>query len=394
MRIVFFIPKILRDSHRFIYDFDRLEAEGFKFTVLDATLFYGNFATSTEEIILRNRSVIKDEQDLIDFSKSLTAENILYVIKDHDLNYSSRELKRIIRKGDKILSYNTKTFAEIDKPPKWRTLIESSVRGLSKVIPLHFLKFYYSFFYKIPLPDYYLCSTNYLMPIKAYLTVKPENRFSVHADDINHILNAKTERFLKNGQKLAVFLDQGIPFLHNTHPGVYNEPFPNKYIDSYYQNLRKTFSFIKKEFGIDEVIVALHPDAIVFEKELEGKFNGIRTLIGKTKDLIRASDLVLAHNSTSINFAVYYNKPVLILKDDIIYNYHPRLKKLFNFYTNYLDMKSLYMDKNLENVSTKPYINLEKYNLYRKRFLKDNNIQDNSFYYAITNILKKEGYQK
>ncbi len=390
MKTVFFIPKILRDSHRFIYDLDRFEAEGFNFTILDTTIFYGNLATASEEIILRNRYIIKDEQDFNNFSKSLTKENVLYVIKDHDLNYSSGELKKIIRKGDIILSYNTKTFAEIDSPPKWRMLIENSVRKLSNVLPLHFLKYYYSFFYQLPLPDYYLCSTSYLLPIKAYITVKPENRFSVHADDMNHIINSTSESFVKKGQKLAVFLDQGIPFLHNTHPGVYNEPFPNDYLDKYYSNLITTFSYIKKEFKIDEIIVALHPDAIAFKKELHGKFQGIKTIIGKTKDLIKDADLVLAHNSTSINFAIYYEKPVLILKDAIIYNYHPRIKKLFNFYTNYLNMSSLYMDRNLNIQTVQPYIDFNKYDLYKKRFLKDNNIQENSFYYAVRNILERE----
>lgn len=390
MKTVFIVPKILRDSHRFIYDFDRFEAEGINFTILDATIFYGNFATATEEIILRNRYIIKDEQDLNNFSQSLTNENVLYVIKDHDLNYSSRELKKIIRKGDIILSYNTKTFAEIDSPPKWRTFIENSVRKLSRVLPLHFLKYYYSLFYNIPIPDYYLCSTTFLLPLKAYLTVKPGNRFSVHADDMNHIINAPSETFVEKGEKMAVFLDQGIPFLHNTHPGVYNEPFPKDYLDNYYSNLILTFSHIKKTYNIDKIIVALHPDAIAFKKELHGKFQGIKTIIGKTKDLIKDADLVLAHNSTSINFAIYYEKPVLILKDAIIYNYHPRIKKLFNFYTNYLNMSSLYMDRDLNFENAQPYIDFNKYKLYKKRFLKDNDIQENSFYYAVRSILERE----
>jgi len=390
MNIVFFVPKILRDSHRYIYDFDHFKATGFNFTILDATIFYGNFATATEEIILNNRYIIKDEKDLINYSQSLSKENILYVIKDHDLNYSSRELKKIIRKGDIILSYNTKTFAEIESPPKWRLLIENSVRKLSRVLPLHFLKYYYSFFYQIPLPDYYLCSTSYLLPIKAYLTVKPQNRFSVHADDMNHILSTTNNQFVKKGEKLAVFLDQGIPFLHHTHPGVYNEPFPNDYLDNYYSNLITTFSNIKKEFKIDEIIVALHPDAIAFKKELHGKFQGIKTIIGKTKDLIKDADLVLAHNSTSINFAIYYEKPVIILKDAIIYNYHPRIKKLFDFYTNYLKMNSLYMDVDSNFETLQPYIDHNKYKLYKKRFLKDNDIQENSFYYTVRNIIERE----
>ncbi|SFN73713.1 hypothetical protein [Salegentibacter flavus] len=390
MKIVFFIPKILRDSHRYIYNFDRFEAEGLDFAILDATIFYGNVATTTENIILQNRYIIRDKEDFDNFNQTLPKESILYVIKDHDLNYSSRELKKIIRKNDIILSYNTKTFATLETPPKWRTLIEKSVRKLAEVLPLHFLKYYYSIFYNIPLPDYYLCSTSYLLPLKAYLTVKPANRFSVHADDMNHIINEPSERFVEEGKKLAVFLDQGIPFLHKTHPGVYKDSFPEEYLDNYYSNLMTTFSHIKKTSNIDEIIVALHPDAVVFEKELYGKFPGIQTIIGKTKDLIREADLVLAHNSTSINFAVYYEKPVLIFKDDLIYNYHPRVKKLFDFYTGYLNMNSIYIDKNLQDQQAKPFIDRERYQLYKNRYIKDNHIQENSYYYAINRILKTE----
>jgi hypothetical protein len=389
MRIVFFIPKILRDAHRYIYNLDRFESEGLDFTILDATIFYGNVATATEDIILRNRYVVKDDQDLYSFSQTLPKEGVLYVVKDHDLHYSSRELKKIIRRGDQVLSYNTKTFATIDPPSKWRTLIEDSAGKLERILPLHLFKHYYSLIYKIPIPDYYLCSTTFLFPLKAYLTVKPGNRFSVHADDMNHIINAPSETFVEEGKKFAVFVDQGIPFLHDTHPGVYPDPLPKKYFDEYYSNLMATFDHIKDVFNIDEVVVALHPNTVAYKKKMEGKFPGIRAIIGKTKDLIREADLVLAHNSTSINFAIYYEKPVFILKDEIIYNYNPRIKKLFDFYTNYLNMKSFYTDKDLKNQQITPFVDEEKYKLYKNRYIKDNSIEENSYYYAIRQILER-----
>src|SRR5690606_22442153 len=154
-------------------------------------------------------------------------------------------------------------------------------RVIDKYFPLHFFKFYYKWKYDIVIPDYYLFSTNYVIPVKIYLTIKKQNRIVVHSDDYNHILNPAPP-VIDSKNKIGVFVDQAIPFAIQTHPKIYKkEDLPKAYIKNYYKNVCKTLLYLKKNLELDEIVIALHPSSNLFKKELEGKFFPFRTFEGK-----------------------------------------------------------------------------------------------------------------
>ncbi|WPY99721.1 hypothetical protein [Christiangramia sp. OXR-203] len=385
MKVIFFSPNILRDAHKQIFQLDRLVKEGFDVVMLDATRFYGNKSTATEEIILNNKIECSTEEDFYNFKQSLGKDPVLYVAFDQYMNFAAPILRILVRKQDKVLSYHTKRFSTAQFPTnKLRIIFDKVVKKADKMLPLHLFAPIYRWKYKIFIPDYYLCSTNYVIPTKAYLTIKKDNRIVVHADDINNIIKEKSSTF-SEGLKIGVFLDQVLPFQDRLHPKI-TPPIPHEYIELYYKNLEKTLWKLKEELHLDKVIIALHPDAVKLEQELADKFKGFDTRIGATNELIKNAEIVFGHSSTALGFAVFYRKPVILFKDEFLMKDFDLIQKFTSFFENALGFKQIYMDKTFK-LPEKPFqIDEAKYDDYIHKFLKDNTIQENSYYYAINKI--------
>ena len=105
-----------------------------------------------------------------------------------------------------------------------------------------------------------------------------------------------------------VFLDEYNPF----HPDMMTEGGAGLWLDpeEYYGGLARFFSYVEEKTGLPVKIAAhprsrydLHPDY----------FKGRDVIIGKTIELVSGAKAVLAHASTSINFAVLYKKPIIFL---------------------------------------------------------------------------------
>lgn len=109
------------------------------------------------------------------------------------------------------------------------------------------------------------------------------------------------------GVRYAVFLDEWVPH----HPDYLHERGkPDCTAEQYYPPLNKFFDNLEDELAL-EVIIAAHPRARYDEQS--NPFGGRSVVFGKTIQLVRDSQLVLAHASTAINFAVLYEKPIIFL---------------------------------------------------------------------------------
>jgi hypothetical protein len=104
----------------------------------------------------------------------------------------------------------------------------------------------------------------------------------------------------------AVFLDEYWPF----HPDFLQEGVPNPVAaDVYYPALNRVFEKIERDLGW-RVIIAAHPRS---RYESSNYFGDRPVIKGETINLVRGSKLVIGHDSTSLNFAIMYRKPVLFL---------------------------------------------------------------------------------
>ena len=122
----------------------------------------------------------------------------------------------------------------------------------------------------------------------------------------------------------AVYLDTGIP------------AFPSDFllmgqkellqIDMWYPNLNRFFNFVEKTLDL-RVEVAVHPKHI--GREHANLFSSRKILIGNTWSDVASSRLAIATFSTSISFAICFDKPLILVWSDSIESGVDARKKSF-----------------------------------------------------------------
>ena len=156
--------------------------------------------------------------------------------------------------------------------------------------------------------------------------------------------------------------------------------------ERYYLKICKFFYKIEKETGF-KVIIAAHPRSKY--EEHPDYFDGREVIRGKTMELVRDSEFVLIHGSTSLNFAVLYYKPVLFLTivkmeqskhfSDSVRVFSSELNKGF------IPIDSGYKidwDKELQ-------IDREAYANYKEKYIKRRNTKEEYFWQIVADEIKK-----
>ena len=139
----------------------------------------------------------------------------------------------------------------------------------------------------------------------------------------------------KDKQKMAVFIDQYIPF----HPDRLNAGYDVS-ADQYFDELNKAFDLIEMKYNC-KVVIAAHPAAMEYRNK--NYFHNREIFYGKTKDLVYNSDIVIAHQSTGMSFAIIYEKPIIIIINKQFHNLHIGQSCLYKqrvLNTNYIDFCS------------------------------------------------------
>ncbi|MGY5850477.1 hypothetical protein [Salegentibacter sp. F14] len=375
MKVVFYFAKILRNSHLEIFELDKLVSKGYEVILLDLTKMHGGRATCDNEFMLSLITQCYSKEDLTNFVRNLGSEPVIYVCNDSYLTKPYDSLNILKRDQDRILGFRTKTIP----------IQHKNLSILKRVLRATFRRdnIFHSLFQKVYkfkrnylIPDYFLCSTNYDLPLKIALTLKKENIIIAHADDINKTL--KVDSSAKTNQRTGVFLDQLLPIAYKNH-------FPDKYFEQYYEKLGKSLDALKVEFDLDEILIAEHPESKIYSEKLKDKFKGYSRLRGRTHELIRDSSVVFAHFSTSIGFAAFYQKPIVMLKDRKFED----VERISLAMKSFVDMLNLpIMDMDTRNTKALIDLSVDKksYDDYIKKFLKDGIVNENSYYYAIRKI--------
>ena len=105
-----------------------------------------------------------------------------------------------------------------------------------------------------------------------------------------------------------LFIDNGML----NHPDYYlNHQKPYCTDTLYYSAINKLFNKIEEETNL-KVIISAHPKTRNID-DLKKKFNNRDISIDHTAELVRSSSIVLAHDTSAINFAVLWNKPLLFI---------------------------------------------------------------------------------
>jgi len=174
--------------------------------------------------------------------------------------------------------------------------------------------------------------------------------------DVNNI----SERIIK--KPYCVFLDINLAFHKDLKWVGLNYIDPLKY----HSALNKFFTQIETQYGV-QVVVAAHPTASYDDKIFEGRM----VLNGATARLIKDSEFVISHHSTSISYAVLNKKPLaFIYSDEIAKIYKNTIFNYIQDFAEYLGASMYNIDDTTRKVQAViNSVNQDKYNKYKYDFL-------------------------
>lgn len=186
---------------------------------------------------------------------------------------------------------------------------------------------------------------------------------------------------VETDDELCVFLDEYLPF----HPDYIHSGLSVPAIsDEYYPNLCKFFDFIENKYNV-HVVIAAHPRSKY--EEHPDYFGGRPVIRGKTVELVRKSKFIIAHSSTSINFAVLFHKPMIFITSN-------RLKEswmgpFIELMASMLGKKTIDVDNSLRiDWGEELLVNKDAYLYYKHNYIKKNDTEDLLFWQIFANHIR------
>lgn len=172
-------------------------------------------------------------------------------------------------------------------------------------------------------------------------------------------------------KKYNVFLDEYLPFHPDFLTMGIGYPLPP---EDYYPALGIFFDVLEEKTGA-ETRIAAHPRSTY--ESMPDLFSGRPLFKGKTSLLVKNANLVIAHMSTSVNFAVLYRKPIVFITSD-------KLKKM----DSGKNITGLYIQTMAELFGKEP-VNVDHLEDFSLADLMT--IDDETYTTYITNYIKKPG---
>ena len=202
-----------------------------------------------------------------------------------------------------------------------------------------------------------------------------------HSLDYDLYLEAQKEVLGRTSHKYLVFLDEDVPF----HPDyeVLKVPVPSP-PENYYPRLVRFFEFAEQQLGC-EVVIAAHPRS-KFETNPD-YFRGRSIQRNKTLQLVRDATLVISHASTSLNFAVLYEKPVVfVTTDDLERSY---LKGRVATMAHWFGKQPIDIEAPLTSDLTRELrVDRERYRRYRECYIKKPGSEELPAWQILSNYLR------
>lgn len=203
----------------------------------------------------------------------------------------------------------------------------------------------------------------------------------LHTLDYDIFLN-NSEKSTHEEQKIAVFLDEFLPF----HPDFIRMGIePPERAEEYYPKLNRFFDAMEQNDNV-KVVIAAHPRS---DYEIRPDyFNGRTVIKNRTSSLIKKCESVIIHSSTSINFPIIYNKPLIFITSNSLRKgytgpYIDKIAQIFGKEPFNLDQ--------LQNIDWKSEytINKDAYAKYKEMYIKTPMSEDVLFWQQVANYLER-----
>lgn len=262
---------------------------------------------------------------------------------------------------------------------------------------------------------------NYQLPAKIFsghteLLQNYLNKYNLPRDIVIPIHSFDYDRYLEYQEKpfstvacdkpFCVFLDQALT--HHSDFGKSTSMGKLKFVNcypvtakKYFASLRRFFDMLEDKTGLT-VVIAGSPRSR-YDVNKNGRSNNAQDLFGNrpffkdnTIELVAESSLVLLHNSTAINFAVLFNKTILLIRTREMLNSYG-FASLINNMASILDAKSICIDDNNQDNSAKEIdkIGLENYAMWKKnydkykyKYVMTKNLADKTTWEFVLNTLR------
>ncbi len=226
-------------------------------------------------------------------------------------------------------------------------------------------------FQKIKAPNYLIVGgLKSLQSPQASIIDKSTKLIWTHTYDFDKYLYSCKKKdddridFIK--KKFAVFIDAPSPLIKHDAliPGI-SSPLTS---DIYFPRLCNFFDEIEKNLNM-KVIIASHPKSN--HLDTPEYYGGRRVYKNMTVDLIKKSKLVINRNSTAINFAILFSKPIMFHTSNQILS-HAVMSKQINSMARLLKKTPINIDV-LENINWNNQLKINKdlYKNYYNQYIKN-----------------------
>ena len=344
-------------------------AKKFNFYIVDLSGIVHKSSNKDDDFISQNSNLYFEQLhcfDNVEALKDFLSKNlILYYIDLMGVDSSCSKIRQVLKyKNIKRIKFYLGELPQLHSATNFFSRLKSAILK-GNFFNKAFNYLYRKFFIQINEPqiDISVYSGNIC---KERFIEENKKIIWAHALDyevyLNRVEQVKPER-IKN---YAVFLDQNAPF----HPDYtfHNNRAPVK-ASNYFKSLNAFFDDIEEITGL-EIIIASHPRTTI-----NNDFWGDRKSISEnTPELVQHANLVLAHYSTAISFAVLWGKPILQLTtNEYINSYrHDR----FLAFASALDLNLLNTDNyKKENLKKEDLFEVNKvlYKNYEDLYLRSDN---------------------
>lgn len=181
----------------------------------------------------------------------------------------------------------------------------------------------------------------------------------INSDDYDNYLRLKDSVNIVNHDYI-LFLDEYLPF----HPDTYLFNIKNVKPKDYYPELNDYFTEVEKQFNMP-VIIAAHPKANRYKEE--DFFDNRKVYFGKTAELSKYAHFVIAHDTTSINYPITFNKKLHFITSNNIEKGINSVHQNVIYFSKYLGCNYQYFNKK-DKINVIDKVPLKNYENYRFDF--------------------------
>lgn len=360
--------------------------------LLNKKVFEEYNSKNYEKISKKNFIYIKSSSELFKNIKRLKKNTIFLNLAGKNLKLLFLEFYLVFKKCIKI-ALAKEFFFLIEKKKyqnKYRDIntllnfgfVFTIVKGLRYLNQNMFNKFYN--FIEIS-PKCYFVNNEY--SLKKF----SDSQKKVFKYESNQVLQSKEHFKKKTKNNLIVYIDQ--EFENSFETKITKNPYNLMNKDKFFNCLDSIFKKIENINKTGKIIIASHfrrSKKNLFDKDRKSYFN-------KTINLIYNSKFVIAHNSTAINYAILFRKPILLLNFKILDSISLINSKVTESFADELKLQKLDIDLNYNydfkqiNNFNFPKINLLKYDKYKTKYLsfKKNQNASKSIWDCISSNINK-----